>query len=98
MVVDIYCLFNFEPKGIKSGFLCKPSNTVREIIVQILRITKSIMDYSSESIMVTYYSKILNKDKILDMPLSKVLKCIDLKNKFFSISVIETRQVVGGFM
>ena len=98
MVDDIICHFNFYTKGIKSDFLCKTSNTVREIIVKILKDTNSIMDYSSKSISVTYNTKILNKDKILDMPLSKVLKFSDLINKNFKISVGETEQVVGGFI
>ena len=95
---DIFCHFNFESKKIKSDFMFKTSNTVREIIEKFLRETNSKMDYSPQSISFRYFAKILNRDTFLDKPLSKVLKAMDLQQKNFKITIFETQDIIGGFI
>ena len=92
----IHCNFILENKDIKSDFDFKKSNTAREIIITFLRETNSIMNYKTDAITFMTNALVLNSDKNLDQPLSKLIKKSVLRDGNIRIKIFETKDIIGG--
>lgn len=92
----VHINFIIENKEIKSDFDFKKSNTAREVIITFLRETNSIMNYKVDAITFMTNAMVLNSDKNLDKPLSKLIKKSVLKEGNIRIKVFETENIIGG--
>ena len=70
------------------------SITIREMLKDFLKQTNSIVTLDPGKIMFMFGTKILNKDKVLDMKVGKVFN--SQNNKL--IKIIDNEKIVGGIV
>lgn len=88
----LFCKFFSDDETINSNFEFDSNLTTRNMLVEFLRKTNSVLNYNIEDITFMYNSTLINNQKYLDRPIKEIFK----RNNNPKIKVIDSNNIVGG--